>query len=95
MAEIVIDERGTKYYFNDETQFHRDDGPAIIHKDGSKSWYVNGEANDPKNPSVFFANGIFLWYRFNHHRSDGPSEVRPNGYKEWYEDGSIIWPKLG
>ena len=38
---LVVDEYGNKYWYKD-SQLHRDDGPAIEHKDGSMSWYYKG-----------------------------------------------------
>jgi hypothetical protein len=32
---------GDKYYFRNGG-FHREDGPAVSHSDGTKDWYLNG-----------------------------------------------------
>lgn len=34
--------RGTKLWFKDEV-LHREDGPALITKDGIENWYLNGK----------------------------------------------------
>ena len=40
------DESGTKrWYLNDK--LHREDGPAIEHVDGYKSWHLNGKPYTP------------------------------------------------
>jgi len=40
----IIDENGTKRWYNKAGQYHRKNGlPAIIFKDGSKQWWVNDE----------------------------------------------------
>jgi len=39
-----IDEYGTKRWFNNSGQSHREnDMPAVIYINGHKSWYINGE----------------------------------------------------
>jgi len=40
----IIDEFGNQRWVNKDGQFHREnDLPALIYKDGSKSWFKNGE----------------------------------------------------
>ena len=34
----------TRYWYNDEGQLHRLDGPAMEYADGTKYWYQNGYA---------------------------------------------------
>jgi hypothetical protein len=34
---------GSRYWINERGTYHREDGPAIEHRDGSKYWYVNGK----------------------------------------------------
>ena len=41
-----IDEYGTKYWYNDKRQFHREDSPAIEWLDGDKEWWINGKCID-------------------------------------------------
>jgi len=39
-----IDQFGTQCWYNKDGKLHREnDMPAIIWKDGGKSWYINGE----------------------------------------------------
>jgi hypothetical protein len=40
---IEVDTRGTRWYYNNANQLHREDGPAIEYSDGDKDWYINGE----------------------------------------------------
>jgi hypothetical protein len=39
----IINEFGTKKWFNDKGELHRVDGPAVEYPEGSKSWYIHGE----------------------------------------------------
>jgi hypothetical protein len=43
--------RGTAYK-NEKGQFHREDGPAIIYKDGSRQWWNNGYLHRIDGPAV-------------------------------------------
>lgn len=31
------------YYYNEENQLHKEDGPAVEYSDGRKWWYINGK----------------------------------------------------
>lgn len=41
--KVTKDEYGTIRWYNEEGQYHREDGPAIEWADGSKFWYLNGQ----------------------------------------------------
>jgi hypothetical protein len=36
-----IDYYGTICYYNEQGQWHREDGPAVEWSDGDKYWYIN------------------------------------------------------
>ena len=40
--KVKIDDDGTKLYYNDKDQLHREDGPAIEDASGLKRWYLRG-----------------------------------------------------
>lgn len=40
MQNPVIDNIGTKCWFNMERELHRNDGPAVIRSDGRLFWYL-------------------------------------------------------
>lgn len=43
------------YYKNEEFKIlHREDGPVIEFKDGSKQWWINGECHREDGPAVVF-----------------------------------------
>jgi len=63
--EPVIDEYGTKHWYNDRGEFHRVDGPAIEHANGDKEWYINGKLHREDGPAYEFADVPALvqrWY---------------------------------
>ena len=39
----VVDSNGTKHWYNENGELHREDGPAVEWGDGSKEWYINGK----------------------------------------------------
>ena len=85
---VKIDEEGTKFYYNEKGQLHREDGPAIEKLNGYKAWYINGKHHREDGPSVEFANGDKCWYKNGKlHRNDGPAVENEDGYKEWWLNG--------
>lgn len=95
MIDIVFDAVGTKMYYNSYGFRHREDGPAMISKDGSKYWYLNGIQHSDKFPSDRYRNGIVAWcFEHKWHRENGPAGERPNGYKIWVKDNNRSWPEL-
>lgn len=70
------------YYKNGK--FHREDGPAAEHLDGSKAWYINGQRHRIDGPAIESADGSKHWYLNGKlHRIDGPAIEYANGDKKW------------
>jgi len=83
----TTDEYGTiRYKLNG--RLHNTDGPAIIHKDGSKKyWYINGLLHREDGPAIEWTSKYKAWYLNGMiHREDGPAIEYSNGDKEWYLD---------
>ena len=73
----------TCWYLN--SKLHRENGPAIEHKDGSKEWFVNGVFHREDGPAASYANGQKLWFiNGKLHRTDGPAIEYPSGYKKYF-----------
>src|SRR3712207_8996311 len=54
---------------------HRDDGPAVLHANGSEKWYVDGVRHREGAPACVYVNGTEKWYRHGkRHRDDGPAD---------------------
>jgi hypothetical protein len=97
----VIDEFGSKRWYNNIGELHRTDGPAIEWYDGSKEWFVNGVLHRTDGPAMEDIIGFTEWW-FNgkKHRLDGPAFEDNNDYcyingiktfcKEWWLDGDQI-----
>jgi len=62
----------------------------VIDKDGSKSWWLNGERHRVDGPAVEWAYGTKAWYLNGKlHREDGPAKEWANGSKFWYLNGLL------
>lgn len=91
MARIKITSFGTKEYYNDEGDLHRDDGPAVIYPDGRLEWRINGVTISRCSVIGSYLN----WPAKNTRRVQ-----RADGLKASFEIGDrpfserSIWPKL-
>lgn len=74
---------------------HCENGPAVIHINGTKVWYRNGKKHRKNGPAIeypsipgsYFYNGAKLWFQNDVlHREDGPAYTTPGGDNDWYLD---------
>lgn len=56
----IIDSWGISYWFNDEKELHRDDGPAVIQDD--KWYYQHGKLHRLDGPAIEWFDGEKNWY---------------------------------
>ena len=56
-----INKLGNKIWYNEQNQYHRDDGPAVEWADGSKEWWLNGNLHREDGPAVEYADGYKEW----------------------------------
>jgi len=83
-----IDDEGNKYWYNEDGELHREDGPAIEYVSGTKEWLINGELHREDEPAIEGADGSKFWYlNDKRHREDGPAIEYADGRKEWYLNG--------
>jgi len=87
--EPEIDMFGNKRWYNENnTRLHREDGPAVEFANGDKAWYINNKLHREDGPAIEFADGTNFWFINNRfHREDGPALEYKNGDKEWYLNG--------
>ena len=58
-----IDKFGNIFYYNENNEYHREDGPAIEYIDGTKFWYKNGKYHREDGPAVKWDFGTTeYWY---------------------------------
>ena len=62
MNNPEIDIYGTLRWRNENWQYHREDGPALIMPNGSCVWYKNGEYHREDGPAIEYANGHKQWW---------------------------------
>ena len=43
-------------------KLHREDGPAIVYSNGSKSWWVDGQLHREDGPAIERSRGTKKWY---------------------------------
>jgi hypothetical protein len=85
MVNPEIDSDGTTIWRNANGKYHRDDGPAIEHVSGTKSWYQHGIRHQENGPAVVWASGTKHWYQHGlKHRTDGPAVIYARGTKQWW-----------
>jgi hypothetical protein len=86
-----INDEYALHWFDDNGVYHRDDGPALIQKNGTEAWYVHGELHRIGGPAVSLPeDNIQQWYIHGIiHRTDGPAIISPTG-NEYYLNGEII-----
>ena len=86
MDNPVIDDNGIKEWRDSNGKLHRDDGPAAIYVDGTKSWFQHGHRHRDDGPAIEHADadGSKQWWQHGkRHRDDGPAIE--------HADGSTLW----
>ncbi len=77
-------------YVDDDGEFHRDDGPAIITSGGEQEWYQHGKLHRDGGPAVIKPDGSEEWYQHGKlHRDGGPAVIGPNGSEDWFQHDEL------
>lgn len=78
--------KNKSYYKN--KLLHREDGPAVEYKNGTKEWYKEGKLHREGGPAIEQADGRKEWYKEGElHREDGPAIERVDGTKQCWVGG--------
>lgn len=93
MQNPVIDQFGTKKWYNDKGQLHNENGPAVMYSDGAQFWRVNGEAHRTDGPAVINPDGSQHWYINNKKYYNNRSYQKAAGITD--EDMLAITLKYG
>ena len=84
-----IDKNGNTLYYNEQGQFHREDGPAVVWADGRKEYWIDDELHRVDGPAVVCADGDKYWFKHGQkHREDGPA-IEFAEYKAWYHHDKL------
>ena len=59
---VEVAKDGTRIYYNNAGELHRDEGPAVEWDDGTKIWYQNGQLHRIDGPAIDYASGPKAWY---------------------------------
>ncbi len=76
-------------YWHKDGVLHREDGPAVIHPDGSEEWFVDGMRHRTDGPAYTSGDQkqTMWFYRGHLHCPDGPALTLVNGTRKWYVYG--------
>ena len=88
VSTAIARPNGSVEWRDEQGRLHREDGPALIHANGSEKWYLNGVRHRDDGPACVYVNGTEKWYRHGRrHRDDGPAASYPDGRRIWFVDG--------
>jgi len=94
MSIHLIDEYGTKFWFDESGFLHRENGPAIERASGSKEWLHHGRYHREDGPAISHSNEDEYWWKNGlRHRKDGPavSYISRNEINnQWWLNGEKI-----
>lgn len=82
---------GSVTYVDQNGNYHRDDGPAIIQAaNGNKLWYHHGRLHRTDGPAIEYGNGDKSYLIHGRlHRDHGPA-IDWREVKSWYNHGDLI-----
>ena len=87
-SQMTVDQFGNQIWRNKQNNWHRRNGPALIAKNGTKEWYVNGLPHRLDGPAYLGQDGLKEWWANGKlHREDGPAVEWPPKGNEWYVNG--------
>ncbi len=85
MSSIKKEYSNSIVYKNKQGKYHREDGPAIEHNNGTKSWFINGKRHRGDGPAREWSIGTKEWWiNGKLHREDGPAIEYASGDKSWF-----------
>ena len=100
MEEHKILPDGREVWLDENGEFHREDGPAVIWPKGEmiydnhtgeelpdplEEWFFHGEPHRIGGPAKIWNNGVKEWFLNGEcHREDGPAFENSDGYKQWW-----------
>ena len=59
---VEADEDGKITYRNADGELHNTDGPAVVHTNGGKSYWIKGQRHNPDGPAIISANGYKAYF---------------------------------
>jgi hypothetical protein len=81
---------GINYWKDENGEYHREDGPALIFSATDYRWFFHGQKHRVGGPAVCYGKNEYAYYQYGKlHRLDGPAIDFPNA-KQWWIDGIQI-----
>ena len=78
-------EDGIIWRYNKKGELHNTRGPAVIHPNGTVSYFVNHKLHRTDGPAYIGSDGkVVYWVDDKLHRTDGPAVVNPDGTVEYW-----------
>ena len=59
---VEVDSYGNRFYYNSAGTWHRENSPAIVWSNGTKSWYQNGLRHRTNGAAIEYSDGKKFWY---------------------------------
>jgi hypothetical protein len=87
------DQHCTKRWYKNG-KLHREDGPAVIHRDGAKEWYWNDRRHRSDGPAVVGSDNcgtLYVYGRYCLTAEEWVTELLEGG---WIEPSQAIFLKL-
>ncbi len=83
MVRKEISSINNTYYFNEQNQLHKEDGPAIQYTNGDKEWWINGLLHRIDGPAIAYGYRRKEYYLLNKEYS----------YEDWLaiKDYPLLW----
>lgn len=82
------DEEGVIYYKDGKK--HKEDGPAVELKDGTRQWFIDGNLHREDGPAAELDSGTKQWWLYGKlHRDDGPAVESADGSRTWFINGKM------
>ncbi len=87
-TNLIKEENASTRYYDKNYNLHRDEGPAIIYKNGNRQWYRWGVMHRVGAPATIYKD-LHAWYHLGKlHRDDGPAFITSNRL-EYYQLGKL------
>ena len=98
-----IDAFNNNHCYDSNGQYHKEDGPAFITRNGHEEWYWHGKLHRENGPAYISIDGYEEWFMHGkRHREDGPAVTwKSNKFKlnEYWIEGNYYtegeyWAKI-
>ena len=89
--KIDINAYGEPIYLDENNLLHRENGPALVHSEGTIAYYRHGKLHRTDGPARIFINGHKEYFQNGeYHRTDGPAVIFSNKNEVYYILGELL-----